>query len=136
MARNPPSVRVIIPSPSFSTNLDALSAYVGLGKDHQLTRYFVETVPVSNVQAYIVYETFAAEKRGHLGMARSYPVPPWNYVLQFACDKTTPLQLLAQALPFPVDISHDVVSYSKRGLWTYVTSMHRLIEADSDPFAG
>ena len=36
IACNPPSVWVIIFTPSFSTNLDALGAYIGIGNRYQL----------------------------------------------------------------------------------------------------
>ena len=75
MAYNPPGVRVMIPTPSFSTNLDALGAYVGMGNGHQLRRYFFETLQVSNVEAHNIYQTFAVEKRQHFHMKRSYPIP-------------------------------------------------------------
>ena len=129
MVQNPLGVRVALPSPDFITNLEALGAYVGLGDADMLRLYFFKALRHDNPEAHAVFQTFADEKRNDFGMTR--PLASWKRVLATACDRDNPLTFLDIPLPLPTTVRTD-----QRDLYTYISSMHQLMQKDPDRFAG
>ena len=129
MVENPRGVRVALPSPNFITNLEALGAYVGLGDGGMMRLYFFKSVRIDNPEAHAVFQTFADEKRDNFGMTR--PLASWKRILAIACDRNNPLTFLDIPLPLPPTVRAD-----ERDIFTYISSMHQLMQKDPDRFAG
>ena len=55
MVKNPYSVRIVLPSPNFIINLEALGAYVGLDDGGIIRLYFFKSVRINNLEAYTIF---------------------------------------------------------------------------------